>query len=182
LTLYCNDQNGLFGDNSGSWNVFVTNTVQGTYDVIVTSDCGSKVSAGANIWVSTPCDGIPDWWRAQYFVGNGTTTDANSCATCDPDHDGVSNLQEYQRGTDPTNSASVNVVVYADVGTGNDSYDGYAATVGDGHGPKQDIQAAISTAISNDVVQVATGMYTNTTFNLQGKRMTVQAPGPVTIQ
>jgi len=52
-------------------------------------------------------DGIPDWWRLQYFPNTGTSTNAQSCAACDPDGDGMSNLQEYLAGTDPTNSASV---------------------------------------------------------------------------
>ena len=51
-------------------------------------------------------DGIPDMWRARYFGGYGTTTNGQSCATCDPDHDGMNNLQEYVAGTDPTNPAS----------------------------------------------------------------------------
>jgi alpha-tubulin suppressor-like RCC1 family protein len=46
-------------------------------------------------------DGIPDWWRQQYFGGDGTTTDSTSCASCDPDGDGLTNLQEYQAGRDP---------------------------------------------------------------------------------
>ena len=50
-------------------------------------------------------DGILDSWRQQYF-GSGTTTNASSCAACDPDGDGMSNLQEFLTGTDPTNSAS----------------------------------------------------------------------------
>jgi hypothetical protein len=51
-------------------------------------------------------DGIPDGWRRQYFGGNGTTTNANSCATCDPDHDGVDNCHEYFADTNPTNAQS----------------------------------------------------------------------------
>jgi hypothetical protein len=51
-------------------------------------------------------DGIPAWWRIQYFGGDGTTTNASSCANCDPDGDGKTNLEEYQAGTDPTNSVS----------------------------------------------------------------------------
>jgi hypothetical protein len=50
-------------------------------------------------------DGILDSWRQQYF-GSGTTTNGNSCASCDPDGDGLSNLQEFLAGTDPTNNAS----------------------------------------------------------------------------
>ena len=52
-------------------------------------------------------DGIPDWWRQQYFGGDGTTTKIpGSCAMCDPDGDGMNNLAEFLAGTDPTNNAS----------------------------------------------------------------------------
>ncbi|HXJ40581.1 MAG TPA: thrombospondin type 3 repeat-containing protein, partial [Bryobacteraceae bacterium] len=62
-------------------------------------------------------DGIPDSWRAQYFSNqptnnvNGTTTNNQSCATCDPDGDGFTNLQEFLAGTDPTNSTSALQIV-----------------------------------------------------------------------
>ena len=46
-------------------------------------------------------DGIPDWWRAQYFGGDGRTTNDQSCATCDPDEDGYPNRSEYGAGTLP---------------------------------------------------------------------------------
>ncbi len=52
-------------------------------------------------------DGVPDWWRAQYFGGGGNTTNVFSCATCDFDGDGLTTLQEYLADTNPTNSASL---------------------------------------------------------------------------
>jgi PKD repeat protein len=51
-------------------------------------------------------DGIPDWWRALYFGGDGTTTNAASCATCNPDGDSFNNWQEYLADTNPTNAPS----------------------------------------------------------------------------
>jgi hypothetical protein len=52
-------------------------------------------------------DGIPDAWRAAFFSGPGNTTNSQSCAACDPDGDGLTNLQEFHAGTNPTNSSSV---------------------------------------------------------------------------
>lgn len=46
-------------------------------------------------------DGIPDWWR-QFYFGSGTTTNSLTCATCSYIGDGVSNLEKYLEGRDPT--------------------------------------------------------------------------------
>ncbi len=51
-------------------------------------------------------DGIPDSWRQQYFGGDGMTTNNQSCATCDPDGDGMGNLAEFVAGTSPIDSES----------------------------------------------------------------------------
>lgn len=51
-------------------------------------------------------DGIPDWWRAQYF-GTGSSTNKFSCSTCDADGTGQVNLFKYVAGLDPTNRAAV---------------------------------------------------------------------------
>ena len=45
-------------------------------------------------------DGIPDAWELQNFGTISINVNA------DPDHDGMSNLQEYEAGTDPNNAAS----------------------------------------------------------------------------
>ncbi|HLP76151.1 MAG TPA: hypothetical protein VK327_04470, partial [Candidatus Paceibacterota bacterium] len=51
-------------------------------------------------------DGIPDWWTQQYF-GHGTGgNEDHSLATDDADGDGMSNLQEFLAGTNPTDIAS----------------------------------------------------------------------------
>ena len=44
----------------------------------------------------TDGDGLPDAWEQQYFHHLGVDPDA------DPDGDGLTNLQEYEQGTDPT--------------------------------------------------------------------------------
>jgi hypothetical protein len=51
-------------------------------------------------------DGIPDYWRLQYF-GFITPTNSSTCATCDADGTGQNNLFKYVAGLDPTNPASV---------------------------------------------------------------------------
>lgn len=64
-------------------------------------------------------DGIPDSWRAQFFGGNGQTTNSQSCASCDADGDGMNNLAEFLSGTDPTNSVAA-LRITSLVATGND--------------------------------------------------------------
>ena len=57
--------------------------------------------------VDSDGDGIPDWWMMQYF-GHPTGQAAdNSRAQDDADGDGMSNLQEFLAGTNPTDPNSV---------------------------------------------------------------------------
>jgi hypothetical protein len=48
-------------------------------------------------------DGLPDAWQIQYF---GSVNAPNAQPAADPDGDGLSNLEEYLLGTDPTNADS----------------------------------------------------------------------------
>jgi hypothetical protein len=79
-------------------NVGTTN--EGLYSVVLVNSSGSITSAPAALMLDSRGCGMPDSWQLTYF-GNLTNT-----ATGDYDHDGISNLQEFLDGTNPTNSAS----------------------------------------------------------------------------
>ncbi len=99
---------GLAGNPALSLNGVTTNNA-GSYSVIISSPYGSVTSSVVTVTVTlvdNVGDGIPNWWRAQYFGGSGMATNGQSCASCDPDGDGFTNAQEYDAGTNPTNAAS----------------------------------------------------------------------------
>jgi fibronectin-binding autotransporter adhesin len=123
-SLYCNN---LVQEDSGQ--MIVTNqtgsAVLEVYDgsfvlnggtlrvdtLIVTNDCAQFRHVGGTLIYKTlqlnpnqsaVGDGIPNWWKQQYGFDPLDPTVAGA----DPDHDGMSNLQEYLAGTNPTNAAS----------------------------------------------------------------------------
>ena len=82
-------------------------TALDTVGLAATTGFSYQVSTVTSL--DTVGDGIPDWWRAQYFPGvdpAGKVTNSDSSAAGDPDGDGFFNASEYAADTDPTNSAS----------------------------------------------------------------------------
>lgn len=76
----------------------------------------SRAVRGLPNWAvgDTDVNGLPDWWELKYF-GVLTGTNPNG----DADHDGASNLFEYQTGTNPTNVVSYFHITRLTPGTTN---------------------------------------------------------------
>jgi hypothetical protein len=129
-------------------------------------------------------DGIDDVFELQHssFLNPLNSGDAN----LDFDGDGVSNLREYQRGTNPASAASVNTTLYANSVIGSDTLDGITPTmtswVMGTHGPKLTIQGAVSVGVSGDNVSIAAGNYQQTLLDAGSKSITLLPQGNVTIQ
>jgi hypothetical protein len=61
-------------------------------------------------------DGIPDWWRLQWFGSSSSTNSAscsNCCAACDADGTGQNNFFKYVAGLNPTDPTQVFVLQIA---------------------------------------------------------------------
>ena len=115
-----NYQSGVFFGSSGHLRVTVspTNAMVEYVRSYRPSDVGTGRTNGmvaysyiisnhvASTLLDSVGDGIPDWWRALYFGGDGAMTNARSCATCDADGSGQNNLFKYLADLDPTNPAS----------------------------------------------------------------------------
>ena len=56
---------------------------------------------GKSITYDSDGDGLPDWWTQQYFGHPTSQAGDLSRLGDDPDHDGLTNLQEYILGTNP---------------------------------------------------------------------------------
>src|ERR1039457_4102307 len=93
---------GATGDTLLIANLPLTGTNLGNFSVIVSNSSGAITSSPAALWPDANGNRIPDWWEMKYF-GN-----LNQTALGDYDGDGVDNLDEYQEGTNPTNSHSFN--------------------------------------------------------------------------
>lgn len=107
--------------SAGSWTFWVsqpvissndTSVIFQSWDSGVTDGDFNRVqdvfAASENyLVVDSDGDGIPDWWMLKYFGHPTGQAGDLSLAQDDADGDGMSNLQEYLAGTDPTNPSSV---------------------------------------------------------------------------
>src|SRR5579883_3505281 len=99
---------GASGDTLLISNVGTTN--EGQYWVVVANGFVSVTSAPAMLLIDSLGGGMPDSWQQAYF-GNFDQNPAG-----DYDGDGVSNLDEFLEGTDPTNPNSFRPRLQAQAG------------------------------------------------------------------
>jgi len=146
---------------------------------------GDAVDIGADEFLDTDNDGLPDWWENHYFA-SATAVHPDD----DSDQDGFNNQQEYLYDTLPNVTP---VEYYVNPIDGNDIYDGLALLWDGEHGPKQTIQAAIDAAEfnQNDIVTLLEGTYTggginprmriangNRDIDFKGKAITLRSTNP----
>jgi hypothetical protein len=70
------------------------------------SDTKSFTATVNNVGPDNDNDGLPDSWETLYGLSTNSAA-GNNGANGDPDGDGMTNVQEFGAGTDPTNRASV---------------------------------------------------------------------------
>jgi len=132
----------------------------------------SRVDMGADEFIDTDGDGLPDWFEQRYF-GSSTAGQPDE----DSDGNGVTNIEEYYRGSDPVGGPK-DFYVAVD---GNDQWDGLSPTYeGGGRGPKASIQAAIDAAgtFEGDRINLVEGIYFESHIDLKGKEITVRSMNP----
>jgi hypothetical protein len=193
---FASDTNSYFILNRSSVPANITNAVAmtlGTTGGGLLTDTNAAVGKAffrvRKVPVTAPLasagDGIDDVYKLS--ITNVFPNPLNPIyATLDYDGDGVSNLREYQRATDPANPASVNVNLYVNAATGSDANDGITPTptawVMGTHGPMLSIQSAISVSVSGDDVTIAAGTYHDTLLDPGAKRIALSPQGNVIIQ
>jgi parallel beta-helix repeat protein len=128
---------------------------------------GATVDIGADEFIDTDGNGLPDWWENTYFNPNDITVKPGE----DPDDDGYTNLNEYEwYSSDPTMPCAIYYVDANQPGDGNGGQSWETA--------KKTIQAAIEIAENSDKVLVAPGLY-NQNVSTLGRQIVIQSADPV---
>ncbi|MDD4737367.1 MAG: hypothetical protein PHP44_14820 [Kiritimatiellae bacterium] len=123
----------------------------------------------------TDNDGMADTWETNYFGG------LSQSAEGDNDGDGISNRDEYRRGTDPTDSSSTRITFFVNAASGREAYDGLTRLVTALHGPKAAIQSTASAAETNDRIEIASGSYAESGLSNSVVRVVLVPVGTVQI-
>jgi len=141
---------------------------------------GPDIGAYEFILMDSDGDGFDDNWELAYGFNHLAANDPPSGA--DPDGDGLSNLLEYQRVTNPL-VAGNGAILYVNATNGSPAYTGlFPTSIPPSHGPKPTINAALLCALVipggagfRDEIRVAAGNY-NETADLRTRSVTLRVP------
>jgi hypothetical protein len=90
---------GAFIDSGAANGAVDTTEAQGAYGLAIAIAAANVTGKNITL-IESQTNGLPSYWYNQYSSFNGGQGIGN--ASADADHDGYSNLVEYQNGTDPT--------------------------------------------------------------------------------
>jgi hypothetical protein len=136
---------------------------------------GQRVDAGCDEFTDVDSDGLADIWERRYFSDL-----ADAGATDNPDGDPWDNGCEYVRTSNPLHPPTS---YYVDAASGDDRWDGLAASWNGVHGPKATIRAALDEAEAHDLDRIVLmpGLYTgpgNRNCDFRGKEVTIRSIDP----
>lgn len=115
-------------------------------------------------------DGLLDAWEQDHFGHLDFDADDDS------DHDGITNGDEFARGTLPNDSTSAAITLFVSSSVGNSTYDGLSRAWDGSHGPKPSINTALSASLPGDTIHVLSGTYPED-VDLGGRDVTVTGEG-----
>lgn len=133
------------------------------------------------LFTDTSGDGIADSW----LLAHGLDETLNH-RTLDPDNDGLTTLEEYMLGKLPTvadDDGGTTDFYYVDSDIGSDSYNGLAAMVVGGSGPKETPGSALTTAATGSTILLLPGTgYAAATLDPDGKELRIKPVGNVIVE
>ena len=102
----------------------------------------------------TDGDGMPDGWEISNSL-DPLRDDGKE----DPDHDGRSNLEEFQLGTRAQYAREQSTTIYVSCDYGNDEFLGFLRKLDGRDGPKRTVNGALKASIPGDTILVEAGTY-----------------------